>query len=88
MSGAPVLFLPIVDWAFRVQRPQHLARCFARAGYRVYYPDLRLSTEARTPRLVESGIWRLALAGDPAHDPYRERLLPAAVKGAVAGLRA
>jgi hypothetical protein len=26
MIGPPVVFLPIVDWAYRVQRPQHLAR--------------------------------------------------------------
>jgi glycosyltransferase involved in cell wall biosynthesis len=88
MIGSPILFLPIVDWEFRVQRPHHLARCFARAGWRVYYPDLRLSAAPPAPRLAESGIWRLALAGDPTHHPYRDRLTPAAVARAVAGLRA
>jgi glycosyltransferase involved in cell wall biosynthesis len=88
MHGTPVLFLPVVEWSFRVQRPHHLARCFARAGYRVYYPDLRLTPEPPPPRLVESGIWRLALAGDPVHDPYRDRLPAEAVERAVAGLRA
>src|SRR6202521_1760788 len=87
MIGRPVLFLPIVEWTFRVQRPHHLARCFARAGYRVYYADLRLASEPPAPALAESGIWRLALAGDPAHDPYRDRLEPAAVERAVAALR-
>jgi glycosyltransferase involved in cell wall biosynthesis len=87
MYGTPVLFLPIVEWSFRAQRPHHLARCFARAGYRVYYPDLRLAPEPPPPRLVESGIWRLALAGDPAHEPYRHRLPAPAVERAVAALR-
>jgi glycosyltransferase involved in cell wall biosynthesis len=88
MFGSPVLFLPVIDWSFRVQRPQHLARCFARAGYRVYYPDLRLAPEPPPPQLVESGIWRLALAGDPAHDPYRHRMPVEAVERALATLQA
>ncbi|HVT57959.1 MAG TPA: glycosyltransferase [Thermoanaerobaculia bacterium] len=88
MIGPPVLFLPIVEWSFRVQRPHHLARCFARAGYRVFYPDLRLSAAPRPPWLIESGIWRLGLAGDPAHDPYRDRLPWPAVERAITALRA
>ncbi|MGU8077137.1 glycosyltransferase [Burkholderia pyrrocinia] len=34
---ADVLVFGIIDWRFRIQRPQHLAREFARAGHRVYY---------------------------------------------------
>jgi len=74
MLGTPVLFLPMIDWSFRVQRPQQLARCFARAGQRVYYPGLRLGAGPPSPQPVESGIWTFALAGDPALDPYRDRL--------------
>jgi glycosyltransferase involved in cell wall biosynthesis len=86
MSSPPVLFLPIVEWEFRVQRPHHLARCFARAGYRVYYPDLRLSAAPRASCPAESGVWRFSLAGDPAHDPYRDRMQPAAVEHAMAAM--
>lgn len=32
-----VFLFGIIDWHFRIQRPQHLAREFARAGHRVYY---------------------------------------------------
>ncbi|MBN3782839.1 glycosyltransferase [Burkholderia sp. Ac-20345] len=32
-----VFVFGIIDWHFRIQRPQHLAREFARAGHRVYY---------------------------------------------------
>src|ERR1044071_7163075 len=83
---SPVLFLPIVEWEFRRPRPHHLARCFARAGARVYYPDLALRPDPPPPHLAESGIWRLALAGEPASDPYRDRLSPGAVERALAAL--
>ena len=62
----PVLFLPIIDWEFRTQRPQHLASCFARSGHRVYYASLRLNAAPEPPRAVASGLWRVDLAGDPA----------------------
>lgn len=34
---ADVFIFSIIDWHFRIQRPQHLAREFARAGHRVYF---------------------------------------------------
>src|SRR5689334_4879743 len=86
MLGAPVLFLPIIEWEFRVQRPQQLARCFARPGDRVYYAGLRQKREPGAPRPVESGIWRLDLAGNPGLDPYRDRLSAEDVETALAGL--
>ncbi len=88
MPSAPVLILPIIDWEFRTQRPQQLARCFARAGARVYYPDLRLHPEPEPPRLVEAGLWRIALAGDSGLDPYRDRLGAGDVEQAMVGLAA
>jgi glycosyltransferase involved in cell wall biosynthesis len=73
-SAPPIVILPIVEWGFRRQRPQHLASCFARAGWRVYYVELRLACAPAPPRLVTSGIWQLALSGDPAIDLYRSPL--------------
>ncbi|TCG06977.1 glycosyl transferase [Paraburkholderia steynii] len=32
-----IFVFSIIDWHFRIQRPQHLAREFARAGHRVYF---------------------------------------------------
>src|SRR5919106_1682321 len=87
MEPPPILFLPIINWEFRTQRPQQLARCFARAGHRVYYPALRLPPDPPAPHQVESGIWQIALNGDPGLDPYRERLSPAAVELALGSLR-
>jgi len=83
----PILFLPIINWEFRTQRPQQLARCFARAGSRVYYPLLHLSPDPPPPRLVESGIWQISLRGDPGRDPYCDRLSAAAVEQALGSLR-
>ena len=34
---ADVFVFSIIDWHFRIQRPQHIAREFARAGHRVYF---------------------------------------------------
>jgi hypothetical protein len=82
-----VLFLPIIEWSFRRQRPQQLARCFARAGWRVYYPRLRLAPQAEPPQSLESGIWQLTLAGDATLDPYRRALTAAEADTALAALR-
>ena len=34
---ADVLVFGVIDWSFRIQRPQHLARELARRGHRVFY---------------------------------------------------
>ncbi|MEJ1463875.1 MAG: glycosyltransferase [Candidatus Sedimenticola sp. (ex Thyasira tokunagai)] len=34
---ADIFFWGIIDWRFRIQRPQHLARGFAEKGHRVFY---------------------------------------------------
>ena len=85
-TSRAILFLPIVEWSFRRQRPQQLARCFARGGWRVYYPRLRLTAEPQPPQLVESGIWELSLAGDPDIDPYQQALSASDAATAVASL--
>ncbi len=36
-SKPDVYIFSIIDWHFRIQRPQHLARELARAGHRVYF---------------------------------------------------
>lgn len=83
-----ILFLPIIEWGFRRQRPQQLARCFAAAGWRVYYPHLRLSRTPSPPVLVESGVWEITLLGDPDLDPYRRALTAPEAADALASLQA
>ena len=34
---ADIIILGVIDWRFRIQRPQHLARGFAAMGHRVFY---------------------------------------------------
>ena len=83
--GGPILILPIIDWEFRSQRPQHLARSFAKAGHPVLYPDLRLGS-GRKPREVEPGIFRFQLRGRGELLPYREPLTRADADRALEGL--
>jgi GT2 family glycosyltransferase/glycosyltransferase involved in cell wall biosynthesis len=70
-----VLVFPIIDWDFRFQRPQQLARRLACAGHRVFY--LRTTfQDGPWPccRLIEDGILEVHLPG-PAHlRPYTDCL--------------
>ncbi|MDH5765775.1 MAG: glycosyltransferase, partial [Gammaproteobacteria bacterium] len=36
-SGYDVIVFPVIDWHFRVQRPQHIAKGLADNGHRVFY---------------------------------------------------
>ncbi|HGY1042989.1 TPA: glycosyltransferase [Aeromonas salmonicida subsp. salmonicida] len=36
-NGLDIIVFPVIDWAFRIQRPQHLARELAALGHRVFY---------------------------------------------------
>jgi len=36
-EGYDVIVFPVIDWYFRVQRPQHLARGLGQRGHRVFY---------------------------------------------------
>ncbi len=39
-----VVWLGVIDWNFRIQRPQHLCRCLAAAGARVFYISIVFDT--------------------------------------------
>jgi GT2 family glycosyltransferase/glycosyltransferase involved in cell wall biosynthesis len=75
-GGAPgaftVIVFPVIDWHFRIQRPQHLARELARQGHRVLYLSTTFADGAGPAdcRLIESPaknifLLQLALAGSP-----------------------
>jgi GT2 family glycosyltransferase/glycosyltransferase involved in cell wall biosynthesis len=36
-SGIDVFIFPIIDWHFRIQRPQHISSRLARHGHRIFY---------------------------------------------------
>ena len=68
-----ILMWAVIDWDFRTQRPQHLARELAIAGHRVFYISNNMfdyrEADFRIDRLDESlALYRvqLAAAGAPA----------------------
>lgn len=81
-----VLVFPVIDWAFRFQRPQHLALRLARAGHRVFYcrTTFGRGVAARVGPLQE-GVWdvelpaprRVSIYTDTVDGPLAEVLLTA-----------
>jgi GT2 family glycosyltransferase/glycosyltransferase involved in cell wall biosynthesis len=76
-----VVVFPIIDWNFRFQRPQQIARHFARAGHRVLYVATEFRPGAK-PRLweLEPNVVAVQLPGPRFTSLYAdvidERLLP------------
>jgi|GEM_PF-854239 len=81
-AGPPDIFIfSIIDWDFRVQRPQHLAREFARRGHRVFYVEMQSGAGGTVLRPLADRLWVLRLgAGRPGFPaPYTGRPTPAQV---------
>lgn len=77
-SGADIIWFGVIDWHFRIQRPQHLARCLAEQGARVFYVSIVFeSADAKGRyRIIESphpGVFeiRLRLRTDPSERIYQ-----------------
>jgi GT2 family glycosyltransferase len=65
IPGRPdIVWLPLVEWEFRRQRPQQLASALARADGRVFYADFR----ANEIRAVEPGVLLFPMRGARAED--------------------
>jgi glycosyltransferase involved in cell wall biosynthesis len=56
---------PIIDWAYRFQRPQQLMQQFAAAGHRVFYLSHRFhkSGEPYAVRPQAQNLWEISLRG-------------------------
>ena len=65
--------LPIIDWDFRFQRPQQIARQLAASGHPVFYLRMTFSRVAKR-RELHPGVIELALPGPVNLDPYRDSL--------------
>ncbi len=67
-----VICLPMIEWAFRFQRPQQMMRQFAEAGHPVLYAANRFHG-GRDARLcpLETNVIEFALPGDPAANVYQ-----------------
>ena len=50
------VMFPVIDWHFRFQRPQQLARALGKRGHRVFYvsPDFLLSKDDEPFKVLES----------------------------------
>ncbi len=77
-AGYDVIWLGVIDWHFRIQRPQHLATNLADAGARICYISLvfeAADSQGRF-RIIESphpGVFevRMRIAGDVSETIYR-----------------
>ncbi len=66
-----IVCLPIIDWHFRFQRPQQMARCFAAARHPVLYVNQQFSNKFEIDR-IEDGIHGLTLPGRRNTNVYQE----------------
>lgn len=67
-----VLVLPIIEWGFRFQRPQQLARHLARRGHRVFYLAHRTASKLEVEE-KEVGVFEVRLSGKQKN-VYQESL--------------
>jgi GT2 family glycosyltransferase len=93
-----LICLPVIDWEFRTQRPQHLLSRLAGRGWRVYYAALNPAAGEGGVLVrdepIAPGIREVRLPSGRELDPYRDRLDPdardrmeAAVREFAAGAR-
>ncbi|HEB52320.1 MAG TPA: methyltransferase domain-containing protein, partial [bacterium] len=90
-AAADVYVFGIVDWHFRIQRPQHLARELARRGHRVFFvsPSLvdRAEPGVQVERLdPELALYQLRLHATGAPSIYMQPPTPALRMELLAGL--
>jgi 2-polyprenyl-3-methyl-5-hydroxy-6-metoxy-1,4-benzoquinol methylase/glycosyltransferase involved in cell wall biosynthesis len=74
-AAAPyaVVCLPLIEWRFRFQRPQQLARRFARKQHPVYFARLTFGASLDATHL-EPGVEGLELPGPADLNPYQSPL--------------
>lgn len=69
-----ILCFPIIDWHFRLQRPQQILSRLAKKGHRVFYLSSRLSglgAEAMQADTVEENVLLLSMPGNSRFNIYR-----------------
>ena len=82
-----LLFLPIIDWDFRFQRPQQLASQFARLGHRVFYLQQRTRISGEAFELVTKtpSVFEVSIRG-PQQNVYQEAMSEEALAAYVEAL--
>ncbi len=63
-----LIIFSIIDWDFRIQRPQHLATEFARLGWRVFYLSVHFDD------LADSTAGRFYIRSNPAPGVFEVKL--------------
>jgi GT2 family glycosyltransferase/glycosyltransferase involved in cell wall biosynthesis len=87
LPGRPdVLFLPVIAWSYRRQRPQQLAEALARRGRRVFYGAIQGPGEPEAATGAAPGVLLLPIAGVRREDPADRRLDGPALDEAFASL--
>jgi glycosyltransferase involved in cell wall biosynthesis len=81
-SGLDLIFLPVIPWFYRWQRPQQLASALARRGRRVFYGTLGGLGEPLKPVAAETGVILLPIPGIWWEDPPDRRLRGRALREA------
>jgi hypothetical protein len=79
-----IFIFPVIDWDYRFQRPQQLAKRIAAAGHRVFYLRNRFSG-SRTMRLrrILPNLWTVELPGPGDFNLYRDPMKPLIVESIV-----
>jgi glycosyltransferase involved in cell wall biosynthesis len=74
-AGRPdLIFLPVISWFYRKQRPQQLAAALARRGKRVFYLSLAGGIDPADPVSVAPGVNLIPLKGVRWEDPPEGKL--------------
>ncbi len=83
-----VLCFPIIEWDFRMQRPQQMMLQFSAAGHRVFYVShqIRLKGEACEVREVAERVFEVSLRGSP-RDVYVQSMTRKDAEALQEGLR-
>ena len=58
-SKPDVFIFAIIDWDFRIQRPQHLAKALAESGRRVFYVEMLLDPDGLRITRIGKNIYRV-----------------------------
>lgn len=85
LLGYEVLCLPVIEWGFRFQRPQQMARQFVQGGHQVYYVSLTFATRPEIHE-IEPGVIGVTVPGRSQANVYKDLPKVAEVEAQVAAL--
>ncbi len=71
-----VVMMPVIDWHFRIQRPQHIAACLGELGHRVFYLTTVFSPYPGRPgfHVLESPVKNVFVVQLCCPEPHPENI--------------